>query len=166
MSPSTLLASTVLDVAQDHGQFHLVTAWSGEDDLVELIHRAIDGERIAQGAETLVILCPHQNNFEMALTVEQWSAEPPDDLPAWEEVFEASLDVGELGVLFSNTILDNKNLPVPPGSYRVRIAGRGFINAGWPGSTTPGDVWRFQFWPSTGPISPRRILSWSGWDRT
>jgi hypothetical protein len=33
----------------------------------------------------------------------------------------------------------------------VRITGRGFLNYGWPGSTTPGDEWRLQLWPGRGP---------------
>lgn len=159
-----LVRATAHTVRLDHGQFHLVTAWEeGGDDLVALISEAVAHERIAHGRHVLVVISPHQNNFEMALDVELWDAQPPDDVGEWEEVFLATLAVREAGVLYSNTDLDVVDLHVPPGRYGLRIAGRGFVNVGWPGSTTPGDEWRIQFWPAATHEIPRRVKSWSGY---
>jgi hypothetical protein len=55
-------------------------------------------------------------------------------------------------------------IPVPSGRYAARITGRGFVNHGWPGSTTSGDEWRLQLWPAAGPIPPRRVRSWMSRD--
>ncbi|GAA0941552.1 hypothetical protein [Pseudonocardia zijingensis] len=155
----SLLRSDALTVCQDHGQFELVTG-DMDDDLVGLIDAANHADGIAQGTVVLVVLSPHQNNFELGLTVEQWSSPPPDDLDAWEEGFEASLTVGDLGLVYHSPPDTYVQLDVPPGAYRARIVGRGFVNNGWPGSTTPGDVWRIQVWPCAERITPRRIARW------
>jgi hypothetical protein len=159
--------STVSTVALDYGQFYLVGAPPPADlardiDLVDLIGQANDGDRIAQSGNLLIVLSPHQNNFEMSLTVQRWAAEPPPDLPAWQEVFEATLEVGAAGLRYESPTLPEHNLPVPAGRYAVRIAGRGFLNHGWPGSTTPGDEWRIQLWPSTARRPATRVARWAG----
>ena len=69
------------------------------------------------------------------------------------------------GVVYMSAAHTFVDLDVPPGNYQVRIVGRGFINYGWPGSTTPGDTWRIQFWPSKDVIEPKRIAHWVGFDR-
>ncbi len=153
-----------LTVHQDHGQFELITGDQDDDDLVGLIDEAGAGDRIAQGSAILVVLSPHQNNFAMALTVELWDEEPHDDVVDWEEGFEASLRVDELGVVYMSPTETYVDLDMPPGEYRVRIVGRGFVNYGWPGSTEPGDVRRLQLWPSSDAIAPRRIARWAGFD--
>ncbi|TWF75906.1 hypothetical protein FHX44_111791 [Pseudonocardia hierapolitana] len=153
----SLLRSDALTVRQDYGQFALIAGDTDDDDLVELIDAANDADNIAQGNAILVVLSPHQNNFALGLTVEQWSSRPPDDLDAWEEGFEASLTVGDLGLVYMSPTDTYVQLDVPSGAYRARIVGRGFVNRGWPGSTTPGDVWRIQVWPCTEHAAPRRI---------
>jgi hypothetical protein len=60
--------------------------------------------------------------------------------------------------------LQRVTIPVPSGRYAARVTGRGFLNHGWPGSTTPGDEWRLQLWPAAGPIPPRRVRSWMSRD--
>jgi len=155
-----LLRLDTMTVRQDYGQFELIAGDQDDDDLLDLIDAANEGDRIAQGEAILVILSPHQNNFEMALTVELWDDEPPDDLADWQEGFQAFLGVDGLGVFYMSPIETYVDLDVPPGNYQVRIVGRGFINYGWPGSTTPGDTWRIQFWPSNDIIEPTRIARW------
>jgi hypothetical protein len=162
---SGLVESSRLTVTMDYGQFYLVGSpapCDGDVDLVDLIAQASDGDQIAQSGNLLVVLSPHQNNFEMALLVQRWDAEPPVDLPVWEEVFEASIEVGESGLGYQSPTLADHDLGVPPGCYGIRIAGRGFVNRGWPGSTTPGDEWRIQLWPSTAKRTPQRIVRWAG----
>ena len=56
-------------------------------------------------------------------------------------MFEAWLEVDEAGIQYDSPTLDSVVSPVPAGTYRAFIAGRGFVASGWPGSTTPGDNW-------------------------
>jgi hypothetical protein len=163
-SPSEVLELTV---ALDYGQFYLIGHRVQDDSgeaLIQLLETAINGAGIAssEGNEVVVVLSPHQNNFAMRLCVELWATQPPDDLDDWQEAFLTGLVVGEAGVTFESPTLAFHSIPVPPGRYAALIARRGFVNRGWPGSTRPGDVWRVQLWPSSGPIPPRRLRSWPG----
>lgn len=156
----SLHRSDAVTVHQDYGQFALITGDMDDDDLVELVDAANGADGIAQGNAILVVLSPHQNNLALGLTVEQWGSRPPDDLDAWQEGFEASLTVGDLGLVYMSPTDSFVQLDVPPAAYRARIVGRGFVNRGWPGSTTPGDVWRIQLWPCSERTAPRRIARW------
>jgi len=168
-SPSEVLKLTV---ALDYGQFYLVgqpvQQVSPEDLILRLLDTAINGIGIAssEGNEVVVVLTPHQNNFAMGLRVELWPSQPADDLDDWQEAFGTGLVVGEGGLAYESPTLASATIPVRPGRYAAWIAGRGFLNRGWPGSTTPGDAWRVQLWPASGPIPARRLRSWSGPART
>jgi hypothetical protein len=157
-----------LTVALDYGQCYLLGQRSqhptGDDPTLQLLDTAINGPGIAssEGNEVVVVLSPHQNNFAMRLRVELWATQPPDDLDDWQEVFLTGLVVGEEGLAYETPTLEGATIAVPPGRYAAQIAGRGFLNRGWPGSTTPGDGWRIQLWPASGPIPARRLRSWSG----
>lgn len=151
---------TDLTVGLDYGQFTLET---GEEDpglAVELLSTAFE-DGIAQRGDLVVVLSPHQNNFEMAFRVEVWPGEPSDDVDDWEEAFAVHLEVGEHGLVYSSPTMDFTHLPVPPGSYRALITGRGFVAHGWPGSTKPGDQWRLRLWPSTMMIEPARLKAYT-----
>jgi hypothetical protein len=132
------------------------------DALDRVVDEAVAGQGIAStaGNEHVVVLSPHQNNFAMPLRVEVWPGEPPDDLDPWQEAFCTGLVVGDGGLVFESPTTGTRVVPVPSGRYAVRIAGRGFVRRGWPGSTTPGDEWRLQLWPAPGPIRPRRLRAW------
>jgi hypothetical protein len=151
-----LISSQDLVVALDYGQFTLHTAEEDPDLGVDLIGVALD-VGIAQQGGLVMVVSPHQNNFEMPLRVEVWSRAPAADLEQWEEAFEVHLDVAAYGLEFNSPTLDFTPLPIPPGSYHALITGRGFIRHGWPGSTPPGDRWRLQVWPSDGPTGPKRL---------
>lgn len=147
-----------LVVALDYGQFHLVSKFDpppAPEDEIDAVRRAIDGDGIAQCAGLLVVLSPHQNNFEMPFRIELWPTPPPDDAEQWQEAHEAPLDVDDGGIAYTSPTGDVVDLPIPPGSYQARITGRGFV--GWPGSTTPGDEWRLQLWASAERTGPRRV---------
>jgi hypothetical protein len=132
-------------------------------DYYEMVVRAIESDGIAQVPGLLLVLSPHQNNFEMSLRVEVWDGPPPDEAAGWPEAFEAHLDVDEGGLIYDSPPGGNVHqvaLRVPAGGYHALITGRGFVAHGWPGSTTPGDSWRIRLWPSTGPQAPRRVSAW------
>lgn len=159
MTEPLCIASQDLVVALDYGQFYLWTRRSDDCDLpLLLLGRAQDaGDGLGQGDGLLVVLSPHQNNFEMPLRVEVWNAPPQDDLDVWQEAFLVHLDVDESGIGYESPTLNGVSIAVPSGSYAALITGRGFIALGWPGTTTPGDQWRIRLWPSDAPRQPARL---------
>jgi hypothetical protein len=107
------------------------------------------------------VLSPHQNNFAMSVTFELWSDAPVDDLEVWDEAFEVSLDVDEEGLSYGSPTLEWETIALSSGRYGLRIFGRDFVAHRWPGSTTPGDRWRWQQWRCKAQIAPRRLRSWA-----
>ena len=101
----------------------------------------------------VVVWCPHQNNFEMSVDVQVFDRRPAADRSEWQQVSEDRLEVDAPGVLsLSSPTTEPVTVAVPPGQYVVEVSGRGFVNYGWPGSTTPGDVWRLRLWPDDGSV--------------
>jgi hypothetical protein len=167
MVVARLLYAEDLVVGLDYGHFYLRTYREEDMDLdddpeiTEIIGWANDNDGIAQTPRTVVVISPHQNNFAMPLRLEAWSGPPPDDTADWPEAFEVHLDIGNWGDLsYDSPPEHNMELNVVPGAYHALITGRGFVQRGWPGSTTPGDSWRIRVWPSDGPQAPRRLSAW------
>jgi hypothetical protein len=156
MNTPRLIGADDAVVALDYHSFYLFTSPDGWSHVLDALDSARDGIGIADGVVT--IHSPHQNNFDMPLRTEVWSAEPPSDLDDWQEAFEVHVDVGDYGLVYDTPTLElYSTLPVPPGSYHLLITGRGFVAIGWPGSTSPGDSWRLRLWPSDGPVHPARL---------
>ncbi|HEY3714981.1 MAG TPA: hypothetical protein VGL39_10680 [Jatrophihabitantaceae bacterium] len=130
-----------LVVGLDYGQFYLYPSPPEHDfaDVPNVVDRAIGDDGIAQAGTFLVVLSPHQNNFELALRVEVLAGEPADDLDDWSEAFLATVVAGDDGLVYESPTLHHVPIPVPAGTYLARITGRGFVARGWPGSTTAGD---------------------------
>jgi hypothetical protein len=150
-----------LTVVLDYGQFSLRFG-DADDDLMDALNAALEGDGIGQVGDLVVVLSPHQNNFAMRLAVETSPDEPPDDLDQWQEAFEASVVVTGYGMYYESPTANGEQIDVPPGASRLRIAGRGFVARGWPGSTLPGDEWRIQLWPSETTVDARRLRAWGG----
>lgn len=166
MPGAAMSSSEDLVVALDYGQFYLHTSEEDPELAVDLLGEAQGAAGIAQQGGLVVIESPHQNNFEMPLRVEVWTAQPGDNLDDWEDAFEVHLVVGHDGLMYESPTLDMTPLPVPLGSYYAIITGRGFVGHGWPGSTTPGDSWRIRVWPSDGPSNPARLRRFTDPDDT
>lgn len=162
VSDAQLVQRQDLIVELDYGQFYLHTAEVDPELVPEVLERALDGDGIAESDGVLVVESPHQNNFEMPLVVEVWDGPTTDDLPEWQEAFEAHLEVGHSGLLYGSPTMDSVEIDVPLGLYHALITGRGFVARGWPGSTEPGDEWRIRLWPSREVIAPRRVKQWTG----
>lgn len=175
MAGSRLITARDYIAPYDHHDFWLTSCLCPEEDyqlddlpavdmhaLPELSMRAYRSGGIAQISArdnfsgTILVLSPHQTNFEMPLRVETWDGLPPDDTREWSEAFEAHLDVDPHGLLYSSTP-GTFSLDVPPGGYHTVITGRGFIVRGNTGVPAPGDNWRIRLWPSPGPQAPRRL---------
>jgi hypothetical protein len=113
----------------------------------------------------MAVISPHQMNFAMRLRIEVWAAQPPDDLDDWQEAFLTGLVAGEGGLRYESPTAAWETISVPPGRYTAHITGRGFVQRGWPGSTTPGDAWRVQLWQATKPVPARRLAPGTGNDK-
>ncbi|MFD4432410.1 hypothetical protein [Nocardia sp. NPDC058497] len=149
-----------LELALDYGQFVLHGGEGEEEAELSLLEAALaDGPSVGDG-HTVVVLSPHQNNFEMPLAVQVWAARPPADDADWQQISEARLHIGEYGLNISSPVDTWEAAPVPQGDYIVDIAGAGFVGYGWPGTTTPGDHWRIRLWPDDGSVL-RQPLVWN-----
>jgi hypothetical protein len=145
------VSETQVTVAMDYGQFCLDGGLGDPDVELALLERAQADQPSAGNGAMLLVLCPHQNNFQMSVTVQVWPSRPPADRDQWQQVSEGRLEIDPRGVLtLSSPTTDPVDVTVPAGRYTVEVSGRGFINYGWPGSTTPGDVWRIRMWPYDG----------------
>ena len=67
---------------------------------LELLEQAMANRPTASDGNTVVILSPHQNNFEMPVRVEVWNARPNDDRDDWQQVSEYPLRVGPNASLY------------------------------------------------------------------
>ncbi|MFB9316795.1 hypothetical protein [Cryptosporangium minutisporangium] len=153
-----------LVVSQDYGQFYLTTDEDIDGGVLLDDAYANGGVGQEEPGFDVLVRTPHQNNFELGLRVELWNGRPPDDLDDWQEASEAWVEVTDFGLWYGSPIQEYHRLEVPPGEYAVRIAGRGLTHWGWPGTTTPGDTWRIQLWPSDEPFPARKLRTWSGWE--
>ncbi len=149
----------------DYGQYSLSGAEDDDLDWADASQRALElalsGDGIGQVGNLVTVLSPHQNNFAMSVTFELWARPPSDDLEDWEEAFEAQLDVDSEGLKYGSPTLGGELIVLEPGRYGLRICGRGFVARGWPGSTQPGDSWRWQAWPTQQELPARRLRAWS-----
>ena len=180
MAGSRRLAAHDYVVALDYHQFWLYSCLCPEEDyslpdlpevrrdeLDDLLDRAHKGDGIAQVpveytfSGTLLVVCPHQTNFQMPLRIEVWDGPPPDDTADWPEAFEAHLDVDPHGLYYTSPLMSAVRLDVPPGGYHAVITGRGFIARGNTGVPHPPDSWRIRVWPSAGPRAARRLSAWT-----
>ena len=132
----------------DYGQFCLDGGLGDIDTEIELLEQAQAAQPSAGDGTMVVVLCPHQNNFEMSVEVQVFDRRPAADRSEWQQVSEHRLAVDGSGMLsLSSPTTEPVTLAVPAGQYVVEVSGRGFVDYGRPGSTTPGDVWRLRLWP-------------------
>ncbi|WP_446213599.1 hypothetical protein [Micromonospora sp. IBSANI012] len=161
MAGAELVVAHDLELDMWYGQFVIRGGSPADPPDDALFRRAQQGAGIAGDGQSVLVLSPHQANVAMPIRVEVTAAAPADDLVDWEEAFEAGLAVDADGLLlFDSPTAARLHCPVPPGRYRIQVAGRGFVSRGWPGSTRPGDRWRVRLWPAAGPVEPRRLKAW------
>ena len=155
--------TTTRTVALDYGSFTLRGAgFDDAEDTTPLLDTIIGSpdEVAATDGRVLLVVSPHQNNYELELTLEMWDEEPPADVEAWQQVARSSIEVTEGRLLYESPTVEGAWFDVPSGSYSVLVSGRGFVAHGWPGSTTPGDVWRVQLWPGEVTASVATLATW------
>ncbi|WP_063813355.1 hypothetical protein [Nocardia anaemiae] len=146
------IAQQTVELMMDYGQFCIDGGFGDPDAELDLLDQAFAHRPCAGDGTALLVLSPHQNNFEMSITVQVWDGRPPNDRDGWEQVCEARLGVDSDGALSISSPPGYwaDPCPVPPGDYLIEVSGRGFVSYGWPGTTTPGDIWRIRLWPDDG----------------
>ncbi|WP_063721680.1 hypothetical protein [Nocardia vinacea] len=146
------VAEHTVELMMDYGQFCIDGGLGDPDNEIDLLDRAFAQQPCAGDGTVLLVLSPHQNNFEMSIAVQVWDGRPPNDRDDWQQVSEGRLRVDSDGTLSISSPTDGwaDPCPVPPGDYLIEVGGRGFVNYGWPGTTTPGDIWRIRLWPDDG----------------
>ncbi|OUC79340.1 hypothetical protein [Gordonia lacunae] len=153
-------------LAMDYGQFLLRGNARFDVDEMALLDRA-QREQPSANAGTdglIVVLSPHQNNFDMVIDVQRWERRPPEDRDDWQQVSEDHLTIDEDRTLtLESPTTEPFTYDLDPGDYIAEVSGKDFVVQGWPGSTTPGDSWRIRLWPDTGEnLQPPKL--WPGSD--
>jgi hypothetical protein len=113
-------------VRLDYGQFSLCGTPGRFGDYMGYLEDALRGERIAGDAYGVVVCSPQQNNFEMRLRVEVWVRQPPEDQPAWEEIFQCGLVVDNGGLRYQSPTMDQTVFDVPVGDNLAELQGLAF----------------------------------------
>lgn len=148
-------------VSLDYGQFTLIGGELEDGwDSSPLLELAADVP-VAGDGQLLLVLSPHQNNVELDLTVQVWDAEPPADADDWQQVVRGWLEIEADRLRYESPTMEIASFVVPSGRYAVEVSGRGFVAYGWPGSTTPGDVWRVRLWPSDVEQPAYAVRTWT-----
>ncbi|WP_433715474.1 hypothetical protein ACQP2U_16480 [Nocardia sp. CA-084685] len=146
------IAEHTVQLMMDYGQFCIDGGFGDPDCELDLLDQASAQRPCAGDGTALLVLSPHQNNFEMSITVQVWDDRPPNDRDDWQQICEGRLGVDSDGTLSISSPPGTwaDPCPVPPGDYLIEVSGRGFVSYGWPGTTTPGDIWRIRLWPDDG----------------
>jgi hypothetical protein len=90
-------------------------------------------------------------NMDVPVTVEIRDQEPGDDLPDWDHVVEANLDVASGRIVVagcSDYFPDAMRIAVSPGSYRVRVS-YGALDTLSEDGLSGDDHYRVQLWPDS-----------------
>jgi hypothetical protein len=161
-----------LVVASDYGQIYVYdpegtdqSSPQTEDD--NSLQRSLDDAHesrrfVGYDGGTLNVLTPSQYNWEAPLTVEVFDEPPPIEVDGWDHIAEAPLPVPSGNLWFEASGGGPRHeTTVPPGVYRARISGRGFV-AGV-GEIEGRESWRVQLWPAA-ESAPELVKYWNGWD--
>jgi hypothetical protein len=159
-----------LDVRISYHVFFIYDEANRDDPASETAEDAIDnadGSDLQVGsADGLVVLStPVQWNTAAPLRVETWPGEPADDSANWDHVVDIDLDAptGQLRFRESGPTETERGCEVPKGSYRARLAGRGYDQASSQGGGL--DSYRVQLWPRTSDSGPALRKHWRGWGK-
>lgn len=165
---SALILGRDLVAAADHSQIYIYSSALPSDDsnpFLEALADAMDSRRFVGAVTGLVdLMTPGQWNPETPVRLEVWSAEPPSDTTDWDHEVDTDLDVPD-GRLWLAASGGGRELSteIPPGSYRIRVSGRGLNERGSPG--VPGnDSYRLRLWPTTAAREPLLRKRWPGWN--
>lgn len=158
------VAAWDLRLTYDYGQIYLDRAWTADDDAEEdpgdrtmrLLHESFDSPHHVGFMPSHVVLNTRDRAiYDAQLRMELWAGPLPEDLGAWEEVWEFSLTFGVEGVYLSSATCDGFHLPpLPPGTYGFRMATAGTEHGRWEYPSLE-EHWLLQAWPVTEPFEAR-----------
>jgi len=161
-----------LQIEIDYGQVYIysVAPWA-EDRHNDAMLRALDDARqsrrrigVADGMIDLVV--PFRKSFDAPMRVEVWPEEPPSDDDKWDHVVDVDFDVHDGKLVFEPaggfTPIQCEQ-PVPSGSYRARVSGRGYTEAAEGAEGL--DSYRLRLWPRKGGHPAVLRKSWPGWEK-
>ena len=161
-----------LEVEIDYGQLYIysVAPWA-DDPTNDAMLRALDDAQrsgrwvgVADGLIDLVV--PFRKSFGAPMRIEVWPVPPPSDEDNWDHVVDADFDIlnGHLVFEPSGGLTPiHCDEPVPAGSYRARVSGRGYTEA--EAGAEGMDSYRLRLWPRTNDNPPELRKSWPGWER-
>jgi hypothetical protein len=166
-----LVADRDLIVRADYGQIYIESSaneddgWPDDDPYNGALDDAVASGRFVGVRPGLIdLMTPGQWNWNTPVRIEIWSGEPPDDRHAWDNEVDADLEVPDGWISFAAS---GGGLPertdIPPGSYRVRVSGRGFTVLGRAGAEG-GDSYRLRLWLTDQAADPELRKRWPGWD--
>ncbi|WP_232333498.1 hypothetical protein [Rhodococcus sp. p52] len=91
------ILETVVVLAMDYGQFCLDGGLGDIDNELELLEQAQAEQPSAGDGTMIVVVCPHQNNYEMSVDVQVFDRRPAADRLAWQQVSENRLEIDAAG---------------------------------------------------------------------
>jgi hypothetical protein len=157
-----------LEISIDYGQVYVYDQGAGIDFAGEAVMDALDdaqnsGRYVGVAGQLVDFTAPIQFNFTAPMHVEVWAAEPADDDSAnWDHIVDVDLDLPTGKLTFEASGGGQPiSCDVPPGSYRARLAGRG-----WDMTSPQGgglDDYRVQLWPRQSAAEPTLVKAWPGW---
>jgi hypothetical protein len=152
------LHSVAVDVFADYFQFYLWDKVAAPDAPTEWTDQDVATHLKAD--KHVVVVCPARN-MKVAVVLEVHAAEPAYNPANWDHIAECSLELpsGQLE-LHECTGGSRANLPLAPGTYRVR-AFLGSLDSLSPDGLRGDDHYRVVLWPA--PFGPVKVLKqWQG----
>jgi hypothetical protein len=171
LQDARLIADRDLIVRADYGQIYIETSaneddgWPDDDPYTGALDDALDSGRFVGVRLGLIdLMTPGQWNWNTPVRIEIWSGEPSEDLHAWDHEVDADLDVPDGWISFAASGGGTpQRTDIPPGTYRVRISGRGFTALGRAGAEGD-DSYRLRLWLTDHAADPQLRKRWPGWD--
>jgi hypothetical protein len=161
-----------LEVEADYGQIYIYDPQtqlpdedaSADDDASQrALDDAYESRRFVGYAGGLVdVITPSQYNSKASMRIEVSDTPPASDAEAWDHVVEVFLPVPSGTLVFQASGGGEPiETAIPPGSYRARFSGRGYV-AGV-GEIEGHESYRLQLWPAE-EAEPELVRYWAGYD--
>lgn len=129
---SQLSLKADIEVQIDYHALFIYDELNRDDPPTDTAERALkdvdsSGLQVGAADKLIAFSTPVQFNYNAPMRVEVWSAEPPSDDENWDHVVDIDLDLPSGRLMFrqSGSADEAVSCEVPPGTYRVRFAGRG-----------------------------------------
>jgi TonB family protein len=134
------------------------------DALEDALADGINSRRYVGTSRGLIdLMTPGQYNFKTPMLVEVRQHEPGDDRQEWDHEVDLDLDIPSGVLLFEGSGGSGiQRIKVPPGRYRARVSGGGFVALGFAGANG-NDSYRLRLWPRQEDTEPVLRKSWPGW---